>query len=151
MGAHWFSTESQDEFTERIVREGQSYVEEEYVLVAALVGVLDGFPQRQFVGVYKGKRFPQKGHVPQVGVLLTVCHRRAAYDVVAVACQVESSVSLLSYACKEFLVGDIAFRLQPVVHLQQVHEGLEVGLVLHLVGDHPSGVRLVDMPLQPWA
>ena len=130
------------------MREGQSDIQETDVLITAGVGILDGMPQGQLVGMQKCKRLTTESGVPQVGVLLAVGHSRTADNVVVITSQIQSSVSLVLNGREEFLVGDIALGFQPVVMFQQLDERLKVGLVLHLIGDDTTLVGIVDALLQ---
>ena len=130
------------------MREGQSDIQETDVLITAGVGILDGMPQGQLVGMQKCKRLTTESGVPQVGVLLAVGHSRTADNVVVITSQIQSSVSLVLNGREEFLVGDIALGFQPVVMLQQLDERLKVGLVLHLIGNDALGVGIIDVFLQ---
>ena len=104
------------------MRERQSYVHEIDMLIASLVGIFDGMPECQLVGMEHGKRFSSESCIPKVGVLVAIDHCRASHHIVVVPGQVESPMPLLLDGSEELLVGNESFGLQPVVMFEQFYE-----------------------------
>ena len=118
------------------------------MLITSAVGVLDGMPHRQLIWMQHGIRLTAESGVPKVGVLVTISYSRAADDVLVIAGQIQPTMLLLPYIEEELLVGNVTAGLQPVMMFQQLHERVEIGLILHLVSNHSLSIGVVNVFLQ---
>ena len=97
--------------------------------------------------MHRQPRLAAEGSVPQVGVALAIDAGGAADDVLVIFGDKQPRGIRPHRLAEELVVGNVALGLQPVVLAQQLGEGCEVGLALHLAGGHPLGIGIVDAVL----
>ncbi len=99
--------------------EGQTHVQETDVAVAPFVGIADGMPEGDGIGVEGDIALAPRGRIPEVGVALGIGADGAADDALAHQGDEQLAMSLLHHPLEEAVGRDIASRLQQVMAAQQ--------------------------------
>ena len=150
IGAGGLAAEAQDELAKTVVAEWKSHVEKEDVSIATTVGIFDGMPHGELVGMQPGIALASEGSIPQIGLSLAVDHNRTANDAVAIFGD-EESTGFAWQDSEEVVVGHIAFGLQPVVVAQQARKSQKLIVGRHLLSGHTLGIGILDVLVQTGA
>lgn len=137
IGARWLATETEDKLTEGVLAERQSHVHEEDVFTTALMGIFYVVPDGEQVGMHPSVGLSSVGSIPEVGLLLTVSHRRASHHMVTVTGDKELATIPLQ-STEEIFVGHETLGLRPIMVTQKFHERLEIILTVHFASHHAT-------------
>ncbi len=114
------------------------------MIIAVLVGILDGVPDGHGVRMQYHIGLTTKRRIPEEGIALTVDAGRTANHMPLVFGNKKPTT--VGFCCffKELIVRNISLWLKPMVLVQQLTESLEVFFAFHLAGDDSAGIGIVD-------
>ena len=125
--------------------ERQSHIHEVDVVVALLVGILDGMPNGDLIGMEHEVGLPTESGIPQKGVAAVIGTGRTADDMIVIFGDEQLTLIAVIQVLKELFVRNIPFWLQPIVLAQQLVESLEVGWGVNCLTSHPSGIGILEV------